>query len=675
VATREEFYTALRNADAAGDNEGAAKLASYIQSLPDAASPKSPTVSVSTAQGHDWLGEIALHARAAAEGVVNTLALPSDMQTRLQNKITDAVLSLTGVSQKDREASQQPTIAERFSTFMDKAGAYHPETDREQMATAITRGVAGAAAGAGVTGTMSIGGNALRAAISGGTGGASAEYARQRGASPLVQTLAGLAGGVAPYALEGAVTGGVRRLVRGGEAGRQDMGQNIQDFEQSGTTPTVGQAVENRRSQTTESLLSRTPGGSGPMIAKAKEQAEQIGKGLDDLADSMAGATSAEKAGRAVQTGIKSFSERFRARGDQLYGELDRHVPQDTAVNINNTRAALSELTAKIQGAEQTSSLLTNPRLKAISDALEGDLSATNTIPYEAVKALRTRVGKLVGQPELVSEIPKAEIRRLYGALSEDMGSAARQVDTQLGSSAASAAFDRANQYWSAGLKRIDVLDDVISAHGGPEAIFKATLSGTREGATTLRAVMQSLPEDAQKTLTATVIRRLGIAKPGAQNEMGDIFSTETFLTNWNSLSPQAKSALFDRYGAGFSQSMDRVARVASNLREGSKVFANPSGTNQAIGLTAAVGAFFGSLFSGNWPVAAGVASGVGGANVTARLMSNPDFVKWLAKTTTAPASALPALATQLAAKADKQNDPDLKSAADQFKLIADHRN
>lgn len=32
--TREELYTALRNADAAGDNAGAAKLATYIQSLP-----------------------------------------------------------------------------------------------------------------------------------------------------------------------------------------------------------------------------------------------------------------------------------------------------------------------------------------------------------------------------------------------------------------------------------------------------------------------------------------------------------------------------------------------------------------------------------------------------------------------------------------------------------------
>lgn len=42
MATRDELYTALRNADAAGDTEGAGKLAAYIQSLPTADAPTQP---------------------------------------------------------------------------------------------------------------------------------------------------------------------------------------------------------------------------------------------------------------------------------------------------------------------------------------------------------------------------------------------------------------------------------------------------------------------------------------------------------------------------------------------------------------------------------------------------------------------------------------------------------
>lgn len=49
MASREELYTALRNADAAGDNEGAAKLAAYIRGLP-ADAPAPPAAPVAAPQ-------------------------------------------------------------------------------------------------------------------------------------------------------------------------------------------------------------------------------------------------------------------------------------------------------------------------------------------------------------------------------------------------------------------------------------------------------------------------------------------------------------------------------------------------------------------------------------------------------------------------------------------------
>lgn len=42
MATREELYQALRNADAAGDAEGARKLAAYISTMPQESAPKEP---------------------------------------------------------------------------------------------------------------------------------------------------------------------------------------------------------------------------------------------------------------------------------------------------------------------------------------------------------------------------------------------------------------------------------------------------------------------------------------------------------------------------------------------------------------------------------------------------------------------------------------------------------
>ena len=213
-------------------------------------------------------------------------------------------------------------------------------------------------------------------------------------------------------------------------------------------------------------------------------------------------------------------------------------------------------------------------------------------------------------------------------------------------------------------MSRLDTLSSVVDKAGGPEKIFAAATSGTKEGATTLRAVMQSLPTDGQKMLSAAVIRRLGRATSGQQNELGDKFSTETFLTNWNSLSGEAKSSLFDRYGSGFRASMDNVAKVAANLRDGSKVFRNPSGTGQAVAQTSAAAAFFGALASGRLKTALGVAGGIGVSNLIARLMTNPRFVKWLSTTTSKPTSAAPALLNQLAQQGRLSKDQDLIDAA-----------
>jgi hypothetical protein len=266
------------------------------------------------------------------------------------------------------------------------------------------------------------------------------------------------------------------------------------------------------------------------------------------------------------------------------------------------------------------------------------------TLPYEAVKKLRTLVGNEMADSSILSDVPRSKWKAVYAGLTSDIEKAAQAAGPE-----AYASWKRANNYTRAGMRRLEMIDHVVEKNGGPEAVFTAATSGTKEGATTLRAVMQSLPPDAQKTVSATVLRRLGRATPGRQNDLGEKFSTETFLTNWNSMSPQAKAVLFDRYGPEFRGNIDQIAKVASNLREGSKVWQNPSGTSQGAAQMGTAVAFASAVASGNVGVASGIAAGVGGSNLMARLMTHPPFVKWLAKTTKAPANVMPTLLTQLA--------------------------
>jgi hypothetical protein len=283
------------------------------------------------------------------------------------------------------------------------------------------------------------------------------------------------------------------------------------------------------------------------------------------------------------------------------------------------------------------------------------DQMVDGKLPYEALKRLRTLVGNELENVSIVSDVPRSKWKALYGALSQDMKGAADAAGPE-----AQRAFGRANAYYRAGTSRIDELSTVLDKSGGPEAIYNAATSGTRDGATTLRTVMQSLKPDQQKVLASTMIRRLGKATAGQQNAAGDEFSMNTFLTNWNKLSPQAKSTLFDRFGSGFRSDMDAVARLASNVRQGSRVFANPSGSASTGAQLGTVGGFIMAALSGHPGTATAIAGGAATTNVLARLMTNPKIVKIIAQQSRVPLQGLVPVMTSIHQSAMKSNDPDL---------------
>jgi hypothetical protein len=442
----------------------------------------------------------------------------------------------------------------------------------------------------------------------------------------------------------------------------------IDDFAKAGTTPTLGQAAPGNTGRLAEAVIRNAPGGSGVVARRLDAQSQEIGKRVDEIAGRLSPAVGAEQAGGAIIRGVTGpggFMQRFRQESGALYDEVERLLPQGTSVPASSTQRVLSELTTPIRGAENTSAILQNSKVASIAQAFSDDLQAGGGgIGYDAMKRLRTQVGELVDDSVLSPDTSTRQLRALYGAMSDDLTAAVKAT----GNAKAAEAVTRANNFYREGMQKVEDLERVINRNGGPESVYKAMFANAREGGTTLRLVMDSLDGAQQKDLAAATLRRLGRANPSARGdgeELAEIFSPETFLTNWNKMAPEAKNALFDRFGSTYRSDLDKIASATSRAREAAQVLANPSGTAPLGAQVTAYSALGGLLFTGNFGGAAGVGTTMVGSNLGARAFTNPRFVRWLAQQTEKPVSALPASINQLAQIA--KDDPEAAELLDQI--------
>lgn len=534
-------------------------------------------------------------------------------------------------------------------------GLPQPENAVERVAQDVAGGMAGAGSMAQIGQSLAQNavapvtraiGNQLGAGVgtqvaSAATGTGAAGVAREEGVGPGGQLAAGLAGGlVAPAALYGAGAA-TRGLIRGGEQGRQTVARNLDEFQRAGTTPTLGQATERPILQGLETVMSQSPGGAGVMAARAAGQVDDIAGEVGSIVSRLSPRAGALEAGEAVTRGLEGFKSGVKRVQTQLYDNLDDYIPQTAPVQVDRTRQALSALNSDIDGAPALSQMFKNSRIKGIENALLSDLDSgitaygaqasrrAATLPYESIKKLRTLVGKEIDNTNFTSDVPRDKWRAVYAALSDDLGDAAERAGPE-----AHGAWRWANQFTREQVGRLDDLAS-IAGRDTPEKVFNAAIAGSQDGDTMLRRVISAIPKDNRRELAAAVIQRMGRATVGNQNEAGDVFSTSTFLSNWNRLSPQARETLFGRIDdPKLLGQLENLAKVSTNIRDGSRYLANPSGSGPAAARQALLGAGALAAFTGNAPALGVLGAGLAGTNLLSRALTNPNALMRLARPT-----------------------------------------
>lgn len=182
--------------------------------------------------------------------------------------------------------------------------------------------------------------------------------------------------GMTPQLLNAVIAGSTKLSIRGGENGRKDMEQRIQDLKNGGIeAPSVGLASGNNLIMGIENLLSQTPGSVSLYAAAREKNLAGMRDKTNQVRDDISPTFGRVEAGSAVQSDLKgSFKDRVNATTKALNDRVQQVVGPDRVVSVPETLLRAEQLSTPIRGAEATSGQLINQRIAQIAQNLNADV-------------------------------------------------------------------------------------------------------------------------------------------------------------------------------------------------------------------------------------------------------------------------------------------------------------
>lgn len=273
-----------------------------------------------------------------------------------------------------------------------------------------------------------------------------------------------------------------------------------------------------------------------------------------------------------------------------------------------------------------------------------------------------------------------SDMRRIQSAMTEDMiGLLERNVDYYRGARTPGTAaqvqraihdFRRADQFTRASAQRLETIEKLYGAQSAEQlgiGILKDAMGGRKGGnLQRLVSLSHSLRDEEWGDVASGVLRELGRPLGSARGIAEDAgFSVNSFITNWNNLSPEGRNVLFRRAGTReLGKSLDSFVRVADRMANFEALTNTSRSATNALGMTGLISILTAAQQAavGNWRTAAGAASIGAGMYGFGRFMTSPAYVRWLTRATELSGQpgklgTLRAHARALAALADRERD------------------
>lgn len=436
-----------------------------------------------------------------------------------------------------------------------------------------------------------------------------------------------------------------KRALGGASKTAQDVMQSFKSF---GIRPSLPAATGGRGVAILEAGLAQTPSSAGIIEKQTGEIIEQTQKAVSKITQKYGKPGSIQETGEVIKQASIKAADRIGFRQESLYQEAYDAMGAGAKVDVASVKALYQDMMSEVSRAPGSLAPKLKPALNELG-AIIAD-AGDEGIDFQALRQVRTAIGKDLSKSFMTSGSEDAARKRIYGAISEDLAEAASQASPKAAGLIKKA--DRYTRMYETQYKKY--IAKIIDTDAEEKA-YRYAMSSAQYGGTTLKKLKNLFTTEEWDMVSASVFDRLGDASAGMQNATGDAFSINTFLTNWNRLSPEAKDVLFNSKGHKETyRSIEKLTGLMSKLKEAGRS-ENTSRTAGALATMTMMqglgGGIIGMTQGGDTTsVLSYAAGGILAPRVAAKLITNPKFIEWLAAPVEQGISSIPAHISKLIA-------------------------
>lgn len=424
-------------------------------------------------------------------------------------------------------------------------------------------------------------------------------------------------------AVTGGALGGVLGGALGGVAGAFSKpapaaGATAQDVVSAGERLGVEVpkfiATDSVATQRTAAGLKNIPFAGDPIVTATKRFSDNLGTVADNIAGQLGSGDRVAAGQTAARAIVDWIGPQSKAAVSKAYDAVDNAISPNVRADLSQTRNVIADIMAS----------RANSQIQGSSKAVNEVLAAVQTpggMNYQGIKDLRSYLGEFQSKGILPEGMSGAELKRIYGALTDDM----RNVIQAGGGQRGVALWERANSLNKAVAARREELAKIVGKDGNapPEQIFdRLTTYASDKGGANISRLMKArstMTQDEWQEVGSGIIQRMG-------RDAQDQFSPNRFVTGWGKLSEAGKSALFP--DKAHRAALDDLATLSVRGGPALARFSNPSGTAQNTA--------FAGLGAGAYADPVTAVTAVLTGRITASVLANPASASSMAKMTKA---------------------------------------